>query len=87
MTEHAAKLILPPRHQFWEAGIVTTNVVNLDAMIPRDDFAIDETPSKSTPLDRINIVHLDGHFFAGDLRKPDFQREKPPGGRRRRWLI
>lgn len=54
---------------------MTTNVVNLDAMIPRDDFAVDETPSKSTPLDRINIAHLDGHFFAGDLRKPDFQRE------------
>jgi len=53
----------------------TTNVVNLDAMIPRDDFAVDEAPSKSTPLDRINIAHLDGHFFAGDLRKPDFQRE------------
>lgn len=55
--------------------MAATNVVNLDAMIPRDDFAVDETPSKSTPLDRINIAHLDGHFFAGDLRKPDFQRE------------
>jgi hypothetical protein len=53
----------------------TTNVVNLDAMIPREDFAVQEAPSKSTPLDRINIAHLDGHFFAGDLRKPDFQRE------------
>jgi Protein of unknown function DUF262/HNH endonuclease len=52
-----------------------TNVVNLDALIPRDDFAVSEAPSRATPLDRINIAHLDGHFFAGDLRKPDFQRE------------
>lgn len=54
---------------------MATNVVNLDAMIPRDDFAVEEVPSKATPLDRINIAHLDAHFFAGDLRKPDFQRE------------
>ena len=54
---------------------MSTNVVNLDALIPRDDFAVDEPPSKATPLDRINMAHLDGHFFAGDLRKPDFQRE------------
>jgi hypothetical protein len=56
-------------------GVMSTNVVNLDALIPRDDFAVDETPSKATPLDRINMAHLDGHFFAGDLRKPDLQRE------------
>jgi hypothetical protein len=54
---------------------MTTNVVNLDALIPRDDFAVEESPSKATPPDRINIAHLDGHFFAADLRKPDFQRE------------
>jgi phospholipase C len=48
---------------------MSTNVVNLDALIPRDDFAVDETPSKATPLDRINMAHLDGHFFAGDLAK------------------
>ena len=54
---------------------MSTNVVNLDALIPRDDFAVDETPSRAIPPDRINIAHLDGHFFAGDLRKPDFQRE------------
>src|SRR5580704_16608446 len=54
---------------------MSTNVVNVDALIPRDDFAVDETPSRATPLDRINMAHLDGHFFVGDLRKPDFQRE------------
>ena len=58
-----------------EGGSLSTNVVNLDALIPRDDFAVDETPSRATPPDRISIAHLDGHFFAGDLRKPDFQRE------------
>jgi hypothetical protein len=56
----------------WE---MSTNVVNLDALIPREDFAVDEARSKATPPDRINIAHLDGHFFASDLRKPDFQRE------------
>ena len=37
---------------------MSTNVVNLDALIPRDDFAVDETPSKATPLDQINMAHL-----------------------------
>ena len=50
------------------------NIVNLDALIPREDFAVGE-PSKSTPVDKISIAHLDRNFFAGDLRKPDFQRE------------
>jgi hypothetical protein len=54
---------------------MSTNVVNLDALIPRDDFAVDEQPSRATPTDRITIAHLDGQFFAADLRKPDFQRE------------
>ena len=66
----------PQRYDLGESGgTMSTNVVNLDALIPRDDFAVNETPSKATALDRINIAHLDGHFFAGDLRKPDFQRE------------
>ncbi|MGH7029483.1 MAG: hypothetical protein ACREEZ_03565, partial [Stellaceae bacterium] len=52
-----------------------TNVVNLDALIPREDFAVDDERSRVTPLDRISIAHLDGHYFATDLRKPDFQRE------------
>jgi hypothetical protein len=58
-----------------EFEAMTTNVVNLDALIPREDFAVDEGQSRATQQDRISIVHLDGHFFAGDLRKPDFQRE------------
>lgn len=54
---------------------MATNVVNLDALIPREDFAVDESPRKATPPERITVAHLDGHFFAGDLRKPDFQKE------------
>ena len=59
-----------------EDGEVSTNVVNLDALIPREDFAVGGTPSKATPLDRISITHLDkAGYFVADLRKPDFQRE------------
>ena len=79
LTAHAYRTILPPftaQQNYAPSGaVMSTNVVNLDALIPRDDFAVSETPTKATPLDRINIAHLDGHFFAGDLRKPDFQRE------------
>ena len=53
------------------------NVVNLDALIPREDFAISENVRKisaATP-DAIDIHHLDDHFFSAQLRKPDFQRE------------
>ncbi|MHA1567121.1 MAG: DUF262 domain-containing protein, partial [Alphaproteobacteria bacterium] len=52
-----------------------TNVVNLDALIPREDFLIDAEASQATPLDKISVVHLEGPFFGPDLRKPDFQRE------------
>ena len=53
------------------------NVVNLDALIPREDFFIEgggERPG-STGQERIDIDHLDNHFFVTRLRKPDFQRE------------
>jgi hypothetical protein len=55
---------------------MATNVVNLDALIPREDFAI-ETASQRTggAVEKIDIHHLDDHFFVTRLRKPDFQRE------------
>ena len=56
---------------------MSTNVVNLDALIPREDLFIDtsgERVGNSGP-ERIDILHLDNHFFATRLRKPDFQRE------------
>ena len=54
---------------------MATNVVNLDALIPREDFAVEADPQVGTPLDKISITHLEGPFFGPDLRKPDFQRE------------
>jgi hypothetical protein len=59
----------------WGAPDMSTNVVNLDALIPRDDFAVDDGPQTANPGERIGIAHLDGQFFVSDLRKPDFQRE------------
>ncbi|WP_404925133.1 DUF262 domain-containing protein [Mesorhizobium sp. ORM16] len=56
---------------------MATNVVNLDALIPREDFFIEgggERPG-SSGQERIDIHHLDNHFFATRMRKPDFQRE------------
>lgn len=54
---------------------MSTNVVNLDALIPRDDFTVEGQSTAGKPLDTISIVHLEGPFFGPDLRKPDFQRE------------
>src|SRR5260370_40967135 len=52
--------------------------VNIDALIPRDDF--DETTAQSRPAgnrkDKLAVNDLlKGEFFYGALRKPDFQRE------------
>lgn len=54
---------------------MSTNIVNLDALIPREDFAIDEQPTQASGTEKISIIHLEGPFFGPDLRKPDFQRE------------
>jgi hypothetical protein len=54
---------------------MTTNVVNLDALIPREDFAVDAGASNSTQLDKIPIRELESGFLLPGLRKPDFQRE------------
>ena len=49
--------------------------VNLDALIPREDFAVSgpkETPKKTN----VQIQELQpGAFFYESLRKPDFQRQ------------
>jgi len=58
------------------AEIMTANGVNLDALIPREDFAADSGPSRGTPTGTISIAQLaDDSFLAQSLRKPDFQRE------------
>lgn len=54
---------------------MATNHVNLDALIPREDFAVEANAPQGTPLEKISVVHLEGPFFGPDLRKPDFQRE------------
>jgi hypothetical protein len=50
--------------------------VNLDALIPGEDFATDSGVPLGTPDHTIGIHHLAFNaFFVGSLRKPDFQRE------------
>ena len=54
--------------------MATTNVVNLDALIPREDMGV-ASETLGSKLNAIDILHLEDHFFARSLRKPDFQRE------------
>lgn len=50
--------------------------VNLDALIPREDFATDSGATAGTLDNTIGIHHLSNNaFFVNSLRKPDFQRE------------
>jgi hypothetical protein len=53
------------------------NKVNLDALIRREDFAINEASSQqSKNIDTISLRDLEkGTFFFESIRKPDFQRE------------
>jgi hypothetical protein len=52
-----------------------TNLVNLDALIPREDFEIVGDTTHFTQKDTISITDLQPGFFTNALRKPDFQRE------------
>lgn len=56
---------------------MATNLVNLDALIRRDDFEItDTTLPSSQKTQTLQIRDLEPRvFFYGALRKPDFQRE------------
>lgn len=50
--------------------------VNLDALIPREDFEVLEGSSLSLPTQTLQIRNLEpGDFFYSVVRKPDFQRE------------
>lgn len=51
------------------------NVVNLDALIPREDLEVDEKAPNLTSIQRISIKDLEEGFLLNALRKPDFQRE------------
>lgn len=56
---------------------MATNVVNLDALIPRDDFEIKESSGRDYNRgDRLKITDIEPKsFMYTALRKPDFQRE------------
>jgi len=50
--------------------------VNLDALIPREDFDVVDAAVSSVPPSTIQIRNLErGDFFYSVVRKPDFQRE------------
>ena len=60
----------------WGTEGMSANGVNLDALIPREDFAASSAPAKGNPTGTISIGQLaDDSFLAQSLRKPDFQRE------------
>ena len=54
---------------------MSTNVVNLDALIPREDLGVLSQQLSSQTDNKITIPHLTGFVFGPDLRKPQFQRE------------
>src|SRR5262245_49707111 len=76
MTRQTPRVLPAPKQDSCagEDAAVSTNVVNLDALIPRGDMAEPSDPA-AVKLEKISIAHLDDQFFAVALRKPDFQRE------------
>lgn len=50
--------------------------INLDALIPREDFEVVDGSAPSSPTATLQIRNLEpGDFFYSVVRKPDFQRE------------
>lgn len=50
--------------------------VSLDALIPREDFEVQDEQRRSTTKNTLSITDLElDSFFFSALRKPDFQRE------------
>lgn len=60
-----------------EADSVATNLVNLDALLPRDNFQVEVDKAKEYDRgEKLKITDLEPKsFMYGALRKPDFQRE------------
>ncbi|MYB40404.1 HNH endonuclease [Candidatus Saccharibacteria bacterium] len=54
---------------------MSTNTVNLDALVARDDFAGDTNHTGISERQRIQVTDLESGFLLPALRKPDFQRE------------
>src|SRR4030043_48666 len=51
-------------------------IVNLDALIPREDFEVQSEPTSSQSSSTIQIRDLEStSFFYNAIKKPDFQRE------------
>jgi hypothetical protein len=79
LTAHDRR-VTPPRCEVGDTPAygeddMTTNVVNLDALIPREDLAVDSGAPNVSRLEKIDMRHLEEGFFLSALRKPDFQRE------------
>lgn len=50
--------------------------INLDALIPREDFEVEDKSGPSSPTATLQIRNLEANdFFYSVVRKPDFQRE------------
>ena len=49
--------------------------INVDALIPREDFEISGNKTTSAQIDSVSVSILTQQFFYQSLRKPDFQRE------------
>ena len=49
--------------------------INLDAIIPREDFEIVSNNSTSAQIQSLSVNDLSNQFIYQILRKPDFQRE------------
>ena len=54
---------------------MSTNTVNLDALVAPDDFAGDTNHKGISDRQRIQVTDLESGFLLPALRKPDFQRE------------
>jgi hypothetical protein len=53
-----------------------THQVNLDALVPREDFEVQDSGHPASPTSTLQIRNLEpGDFFYSVVRKPDFQRE------------
>lgn len=64
------------KHQIRRGNWMAANTVNLDALIPRDDFVASDAQAGGSPRNTIAVSDLAKNgFFQNNLRKPDFQRE------------
>ena len=56
---------------------MSANGVNLDALVPRGDFAMGEGANivEAPGDEKLSLAHFGSPFFTGVLRKPEFQRE------------